>query len=114
MMYAEDCFMFHSAGKTFSNVGKKGVKKLMHENKRKLKKKHSKKIKLFRLRERNMRVMKKYVKMKKQLAPGRHLDMDYKFNNRLLLAKGIYPHSPLKKLLYAFQLKKLYSEYSGI
>lgn len=114
MMYAEDCFIYHSAGKTFSSVGKKGVKKLMHENKRKLKKKHSGKIPLFRLRDRNMKIMKKYVEMKKQLAPGRQLDMDYKFNNRLMLAKGMYPHSPLKKLLYAFQLKKINTEYIGI
>ncbi|MFC1839026.1 glycosyltransferase family 2 protein [Thermodesulfobacteriota bacterium] len=114
MLFAEDCFIFHGAGKTFSNEGKKSVKKLMHENKRKLKKKYSGKGALFRLRDRNMRIMKEYMKMKKQLTPERKLDMDYKFNNRFLHAKGMYPHSPLKKLLYAFQLKKLNSEYSRI
>jgi len=114
MMVAEDCFIFHSAGKSFSNVGKKSVKKLMHENKKKLKKKYSGKIELFRLRDRNMKRMKEYIKMKKQVASERYPDMDYKFNNRLLLAKGIYPHSPFKKMIYSIQLRKLCSVYDNV
>ena len=110
MMIAEDCFFFHSAGKTFSKVGKKNVKKLMHDNKRKLRKKYSGRIELYRLRDRNIKRMKEYLLAKKEAAAD-PADIDYKFNNRMLLAKGMYPHSPVKKILYSIRLDRLYSEY---
>ena len=114
MMFAEDCFVFHSAGKTFSNVGKKKVGKLMHENKKKLKKKYSGKVRLFHMRNRNMKIMEKYIEIKGDSGSERKPDFDYKFNNRLKLAEGIYPHSPFKKIFYYMQLRSLESRYTGL
>jgi GT2 family glycosyltransferase len=114
MMFAEDCFVFHSAGKTFSSVGKKKVGKLMHENKKKLKKKYSGKVRLFHMRNRNMKIMEKYIEIKGDAGAGRKPDFDYKFNNRLKLAEGIYPHSPFKKIFYYMQLRSLESRYTRL
>lgn len=111
MMIAEDCFIYHSAGKTFSKVGKKNVRKLMHENKKKLKKKFSGNVKLFRLRDRNIKMMKEYINLKSMSDRSRSSDLDYKFNNRLLLAGEIYPHSPIKKMIYGYMIKRLGAAY---
>src|SRR4030042_2694665 len=106
MMFTEDCFVYHNSGKTFSKMGRAGIKRLMHKNKRTLKKKYSGKVKLFHMRDRNLDMMKQYLRIK-QYDSSRIDDMDYKFNNRLLLANTMYPHSPLKKILYYSKLKRL-------
>ncbi len=114
MMVAEDCFIYHSAGRTFSKVGKKNVKKLMHENKIKLKKKHSGKVELYHLRDRNMKMMKEYIDLKKNISPERFPDIDYKFDNRMMLAESIFPHSIFKKMKYRFQLKSMAAAYKDV
>ena len=114
MMVAEDCFIFHSAGNTFSDIGRKNVKKLMHENKKKLKKKYSGKVEFLHLRNMNINRMKSYIEMKQGLPHECFPGIDYRFNNRMTLAKGIYPHSYLKKVLYYMQLRNLSTEYSDI
>jgi GT2 family glycosyltransferase len=111
MIFTEDCFVYHSAGKTFSKMGREGVKRLMHENKRALKKKYSGAVKLFHMRDMNLNIMKQYLLIKWAGDSGRINDLDYKFNNRLSLANTIYPHNPFKKLLYFYNLKRLCSSY---
>jgi GT2 family glycosyltransferase len=108
MMFTEDCFIFHRGSKTFDE---KMVKRLMHENKRKIMEKYSGRIKLYPTRDRNMNIMKQYLLIKRAGNLSRVDDLDYKFNNHLLLAKTLYPHNPFKKLLYFFQLRSLCSNY---
>ena len=110
MMFTEDCFVYHSSGKSFSNIGKKNVKKLMSENKRKLRNKHSGAVELYNMRNRNMKIMNQYVNLRRNPDSRRH-DFDYKFNNRVALAKTLYPHSPFKKLLYHIQIRHICSRY---
>jgi GT2 family glycosyltransferase len=107
MMMAEDCFVYHHSGKSFSKIGIKRVKDLMHKNKRILKKKHPRGVRLFNMRDRNMNIMRQYLLMKREGGSSRFDELDYKFKNRLSLANTIYPHNPIKKLLYFFQLKCL-------
>ena len=111
MMFAEDCFVYHGSGKSFSGIGRKNVKKLMHENKRKLGKKYSEKVKLYHMRDRNINIMNEYVLLRKQGDSSRLQDLDYKFNNRLLLANSIYPHNPIKKMFYYLRIRRLCSGY---
>jgi GT2 family glycosyltransferase len=106
MMFTEDCFVYHSAGKTFSKMGRGGVRRLMHGNKRALKKKYSGLVKLFHMRDRNLNIMKQYLLIKWG-GSNRTDELDYKFSNRLSLANTMYPHNPFKKLIYFFQLKRL-------
>ena len=111
MMFTEDCFVYHSAGKTFSKMGREGVKRLMYENKKALKRKYSGTVKLFHMRDRNLDIMKQYLLIKRAGDSSRFDELNYKFNNRLSLANTIYPHNPFKKLLYFFYLKRLCSSY---
>jgi len=109
-MVAEDCFVYHSSGKTFAEMGRDRVKTLMHENKRVLRKKYHGKIKLFHMRDRNMNIMKQYLLVKRECTVNLY-DLDYKFNNRLLLANTMYPHNPVKKLIYYLRLRCLCSDF---
>lgn len=111
MMFTEDVFVYHRAGKSFSNMGKKFVKKLMRENKKKLIKKHSGIIKLHHMRDRNINIMNQYVLLKKNMDKSLFQGLEYKFHNRLQLARNMYPNSPLKKLFYYYRLKTLCKKY---
>jgi GT2 family glycosyltransferase len=107
MMVTEDCFVYHHSGKSFSDMGRKGIKSLMHKNKRILKKKYPGGVKLFHMRDRNLNIMRHYLHIKQSGDSGRLDDLNYKFRNRLSLANTMYPHNPVKKLLYFIQLKRL-------
>lgn len=111
MMFTEDVFVCHRAGKSFSNMGKKFVKKLMRENKKKLIKKHSGIIKLHHMRDRNINIMYQYVLLKENIDKSFSQGLEYKFHNRLQLARTMYPNNPLKKLVYYCRLKSLCRKY---
>ena len=111
MMFTEDIFVCHKAGGTFSTHGKEFVKRLMRENKKKLNRKHSRHITLYHMRDRNMHVMNEYIVLKENSSSASRVDLDYKFHNRLLLAKSMYPNNPLKKMIYYAKLKNLCKRY---
>ena len=111
MIFTEDVFIYHRAGKSFSKMGKKFVKKLMRENKEKLIKKHSGIIKLHHMRDRNMNVMNQYVLLKENMDKSFSKVLEYKFHNRMQLARTMYPNNPLKKLVYYCRLKSLCNKY---
>ena len=106
MMLTEDAFIYHQAGKSFSRVGRKKVKQLMRANKRKLAQKHKGKVKLLHMRQCNTNILKAYVGQRKKLKENCGY-LQYKFNNRMRLARAIFPNNPLKKWRYAALLKQL-------
>jgi GT2 family glycosyltransferase len=110
MMVAEDCFVYHRSGETFSKIGRERIKSLMRENKRILKKKYPGTVKLFHMRDMNLNIMRQYLLLRKERPINRDR-LNYKFNNRLLLANTMYPRNPFKKLLYYFKLKRIYSDF---
>jgi GT2 family glycosyltransferase len=111
MMFTEDIFVCHKAGGTFSRHGKEFVRRLMRENKKKLNRKHSYHIRLYHMRDRNIHVMNEYIVLKENSSCASQSDLDYKFQNRLLLANCMYPNNPLKKMFYYAKLKNLCKRY---
>jgi GT2 family glycosyltransferase len=111
MIFTEDCFVYHSGGKSFSKMGREGVRRLMRENEKAFNDKYLGLIKLLHMGDRNMNIMRQYLLMKRTGDPGRISDLDYKFNNRLSLAYMIYPHNPFKKMKYFYNLRRLCSAY---
>ncbi|MFC1828914.1 glycosyltransferase family 2 protein, partial [Thermodesulfobacteriota bacterium] len=107
MIFTEDVFVYHKAGKSFSRMGRKFVKKLMRENRKKLEKKHPGIVELHHIRNRNTHVMNQYILLKESTDNSPSQALDYKFNNRLQLARTLIPTNPLKRLIYHFQLKSL-------
>lgn len=112
MIFTEDVFVYHKAGKSFSRMGRNYVKKLMRENRKKLEKKHPGMVELHHIRDRNMHIMNQYILLKKDVEGSADAALAYKFNNRLQLARTIYPNNPLKKLIYHNRLKRLYRNFS--
>jgi len=110
MYFTEDVFVYHQAGRSFSRIGKKAVRALMKENRAKLHKKHPDGVPLFHMRERNLHIMSQYVLRKKDRTAGGD-DLDYKFENRLLLAREQYPNNPFKKLRHYLRLRKLRADF---
>jgi GT2 family glycosyltransferase len=106
MMFTEDAFIYHKAGKSFSREGTKKVKLLMRENKKKLMRKHKGNVKLLHMRQCNTNILKAYVGQRKNLKKNCGC-LEYKFNNRMRLAREIFPNNPLKKWRYAALLKQL-------
>ena len=114
MIYTEDVFVYHQAGKSFSKHGRKAVKKLMKTNKKILIRKHGNTFKLHHIRDRNLMVLKGYTErigIKKEDADYRK-NLLYKFERRIKLAKTFYPNNPLKKMKYRFALKKIKKKFT--
>jgi GT2 family glycosyltransferase len=107
MIFTEDVFIYHKAGKSFSRMGRKYVKKLMRENRKKLERKHPGMVELHHLRDRNMHIMNQYILLKKDVERTADAALAYKFNNRLKLARTMYPGNLLKKLIYHSRLNRL-------
>jgi len=106
MMVVEEVFVYHRGSESFSKLKKKFVKKLMRTNRRKLEKKYPGQVKLYHLRERNTHVMQEYVRRQHSL-PAPAADLNYLFDNRMRLARTIFPNNPLKKIVYSLQLRRL-------
>jgi len=111
MMFTEEAFIYHQAGKSFSREGRKKVKALMRTNKKKLARKHGGFVKLLHMRQCNAAVLKAYVNQRKGLAEN-DAGLQYKFENRMRLAREIMPNNPFKKWRYAALLKKLNRSFS--
>ena len=111
LIFTEDVFIYHQAGQSFSTLRKKKIKLLMRENRKKLLKKHSGRFELYHMRDRNKHIMKQYVMLKMNMDNASTNGLDYKFQNRLMLANNMYPNNPIKKLLYYMQLKHLCARY---
>ncbi len=107
MMFTEEVFVYHQAGKSFSRKGQGYVKKLMRANKKKLKQKHGRKVKLHHMRDRNLYVLDCYAAIVSKSGQSVDPDLEYKFRNRVELAKTMWPNSPLKKLKYKMQLNRI-------
>jgi len=106
MMFTEDAFIYHQAGKSFSREGRRKVKQLMRANRKKLSRKHNGKINLLHMRQCNAKILEAYTELRRTLAePCEHLQ--YKFNNRMQLAREIFPNNPIKKWRYTALLKRL-------
>ncbi len=111
MMFTEDVFVYHQAGKSFSSRGQAYVKKLMRANRKKLQNKFGRKVELHHMRDCNLYVLDCYA----QIASGQDradLDLQYKFANRLALAKTLKPNNPLKKIKYKVQLNKICRQFN--
>lgn len=110
MMFTEDAFIYHQAGKSFSREGRKKVKQLMRTNKRLLAQKHSGRIKLLHMRQCNTNILRAYVTQRKRMS-GSCEHLQYKFNNRMQLARQLHPNNPLKRWRYIRLLKKLHRSF---
>jgi len=104
MMFTEDIFVYHQAGKSFSRKGQRYVKKLMHANKKKLRRKYGRTVELLHMRDCNLSVLERYAAMADRRGSAPDPDLTYKFENRMELAQTLWPNSPLKKLRYKRQL----------
>ena len=107
MMFTEDVFVYHQAGKSFSRKGQRYVKKLMHANKKKLKRKYGRTVPLLHMRDCNLTVLGRYADMAARLGGNADPDLAYKFANRLALARTLWPNSPLKKWGYQRKLNRI-------
>jgi hypothetical protein len=106
-MFAEDVFVYHQAGKSFSRKGQRYVKKLMHANKKKLKRKYGRTVELRHMRDCNLAVLERYAEMADKSGSLADPDLAYKFANRMELAQTLWPNSPLKKFKYKRQLNSV-------
>lgn len=107
MMFTEDVFVYHQAGKSFSRKGQRYVKKLMHANKKKLKRKHGRTVQLLHMRDCNLYVLGRYADLAARMGNAPDPDLAYKFANRMELARTLWPNSPLKKLRYKRNLNRI-------
>ncbi len=106
MMVSEEVFVYHRGSESFSKLKKKFVKKLMRANRRKLQKKFPGQVKLYNQRDRNLQVLKEYARRSQATAPA-GADLGYLFDNRMRLARTLFPNNPIKKGVYALQLRRL-------
>lgn len=107
MMFTEDVFVYHQAGKGFSRKGQRYVKKLMHANKQKLKRKYGRTVPLLHIRDCNLYVLDCYADLADQMENTLDPDLAYKFANRMELAHSLWPNSPLKKWRYKRSLNRI-------
>ena len=107
MMFTEDVFVYHQAGKSFSRKGRRYVKRLMHANKKKLKRKYGRAVQLLHIRDCNLKVLERYADMAAHSGGGAGSDLAFKFKNRLALARTLWPNSPFKKWRYRRKLDKI-------
>ena len=107
MMFTEDVFVYHQAGKSFSRKGQRYVKKLMHANKKKLKRKYGRTVQLLHMRDCNLYVLGCYADIAARLGRNADRDLAYKFANRMELARTLWPNSLLKKLGYKRNLNRI-------
>ena len=106
MMFTEEVFVYHQAGKSFSREGRQKVKALMRANKKKLARKHGGQVRLLHMRQCNAAVLRAYV-AQHAAAAAENEHLRYKFANRMRLARDIFPSSPFKKWRYGALLKQL-------
>jgi GT2 family glycosyltransferase len=107
MMFTEEVFVYHQAGKSFSRKGKAYVKKLMQANRKKLKNKYGRRVDLHHMRDCNLYVLDCYASIASKQGGVVDPDLEYKFLNRVEHARTLLPGSPLKKLKYKMQLNKI-------
>ena len=113
MVMAEEVFICHLSGKSFSKFGNAYVKKLMRANKAKLKKKHGRNCRFYHVRKQYIKLLRQYAERKKHLSDVVQLqNLDYRFRRRMLFAQSLYPNNPLKKLIYALQLGAIDKKYN--
>ncbi|MDH5298273.1 MAG: glycosyltransferase family 2 protein, partial [Desulfobulbaceae bacterium] len=107
MMVTEDVFIYHQAGQSFSRFKKQFVKKLMRQNRRLLQQKYGRDCKLRHLRDCNLEILEAYARQREQ-AKGKELtDLDFRFSNRMKLARNLTPNNPIKQLLYSRKLRRI-------
>ena len=99
--------VYHQAGKSFSRKGRRYVKKLMHANKQKLKRKYGRTVQLLHMRDCNLAVMDRYATIADQMDNKPDPDLAYKFANRMQLAQNLWPNSPFKKWRYKKSLNRI-------
>ena len=113
MIFTEEVFIYHKAGKSFSKHGKKAVKRLMRANRKKLIRKHSGDFTLHPMRDQNLKVMQEYAKIKdKSNDKDFRMNLAYRFDRRMKMAKSMYPNNILKKMPYYFGLQKMVKQFS--
>lgn len=113
MMVCEDVFVFHQAGKSFAALGGSGVHRLMRANRSKLRAKHGRKLPLRHLRDCNADVLRAYLQLRAAAQdPRRIKGLNYRFANRLELARSLAPSHPIRRLFYRLRLNRLKREYA--
>jgi GT2 family glycosyltransferase len=112
LIVAEDVFVYHRGGKSFSQVPL-GVKSLMKKNRRQLLNKHKAigRKNLIHLREANLKVIEQYLDItnKEDLK-----SLTYRYNKRVELALQQFPRSLLKKILYKKKLNQVFKRWESI
>ena len=103
LMMIEEVFVFHKGGGTGLSSKEK-----MRESRNVFLKKHGKEgfTSLLRQRDVNLRAIKYYGHLL-EYSPIDKAGTSYRINNRLKLAEKIYPKNPIKKLLYAKELREI-------
>ena len=99
----EESFVYHAGSASFSTMPEV-TKKLLKQNGKRFRQKNGK-VKLEHVRYKNLRVMRGYVDG--QDKEGDNHSFAYRFRNRLCRAHELIPNSPLKKILYMQNLKKI-------
>lgn len=99
----EESFVYHAGSASFSTMPEM-TKKLLKQNGKRFRQKNGK-VKLEHVRYKNLLVMRGYVD--KPDIEGDNHSFAYRFYNRLSRAHELIPNSPLKKILYMQNLKKI-------
>ncbi|MDG2212319.1 MAG: glycosyltransferase family 2 protein [Verrucomicrobiota bacterium] len=101
LMMIEDVFIFHKGGGTGLSSREK-----MRESRNIFLKKHGKEgfTSLLRQRNVNLRAIKHYAHLL-ECCSLKESDISRRADNRLKLAEKLYPKNPIKKILYAMELR---------
>lgn len=107
MIMTEDIFVFHQGGKSFSSLKREKIRAVMRENRKTLLQNYGHDIKLHHMRDRNLYILKEYSIRMAMASAEEKLRLDFKFANRITLARTMYPTNPLKKIAYWYSLRSV-------
>ncbi len=104
LLVMEEAFVYHQGSASFAGEPEK-VRRLLKENRRRFEKKHGKN-KDTHVREKNLRVLKGYLK---EAAVGHDFlsSSAYRFANRIRRAHELTPNNYLKKIVYWSQVRRV-------
>jgi GT2 family glycosyltransferase len=102
----EDTFVYHRGSVSFKKIPAE-AKQLLKNNKKRLLKKHGKKITFEHARDGNIAILKKYIELKKSgISPSKH-----RFSRRIKYALKQRPKGWIKRLIYLIQIHRLAEQF---
>jgi len=106
MGFTETAFVYHRGGQSLSPKGRAYVRRLMRDNRERLKTKHPGRWELRHQRDCNLDVLEAYARQAEAMGAPPPDGLVYRFDNRLRLARCLDPRGPVKRWRYRRRLQR--------